>query len=186
MKSLYIILIPIISSFGCYDKKAKNDSGAKKVVEEFYSWYISDAYKNKFDYYQVPPFKKIAEGKYVFDKDELVRRLNGIRFFSERLKAELLNKLEVCNQQMQKQIWDSEPEPQFNIAECNYLWFDNWVGGQGEEIDGYNVIDEKVQGNNVEIIVEIMINKKRFTKSKVLTVKEGGAYKIDNIELVWK
>lgn len=157
----------------------------KNVVKEFYAWYINDAHKNKFGYYQVPSFKKMDTSTYVFDKDVLAKRLNTIPYFSKSFKNALLQKLESCNQKMEKIEWEFEPEPEFNIDECNYLWFDNWVGGQGEDIDGFNIISEVSKEHATEFVVEILINKKAFTKSKVLVSKEGNYYKIDNIQLDW-
>lgn len=177
-----VIAIPI-AFVGC--KPTSSNPEARKVVFDFYEWYINDAYKNLHDYYQVPGIKKIGDQKYIFDKNELKNRLDEIPYLSQSYKEEILGKMETCNGMMNKKKWDHEPEPQFDIRECDYLWFDNWVGGQGENISGFNIVSEKEQGPDTEFIVEIQINQKRFTKSKVTVKDENGTFKIATIELVW-
>ncbi len=186
MKSLVILLvIQSICYQSCIGERKKSNPDARKVVEDFYAWYIDTAYKIEPGYYQIPPFKKINNSGYIFDKVELSKRLSKIDYLSELFKNDILNKLEVCNQQMKKKKWDYEPEPQFNISECDYLWYDNWVGGQGENINGFNIIKETDTNLGFEFMVEILINKNVFAKSKVNVAKEGKAYKIVSIELVW-
>jgi hypothetical protein len=186
MKIIFVFLLiqPFLCQ-GCTTDNSTNNSDARKVVESFYKWYIDDAYKNEFDYYQVPPFKKIGDKEYIFDKVELGIRLNKIKQLSEKYKKNILEKLEMCNREMQKKKWQQEPEPQFNIRQCDYLWYDNWLGGQGESISGFKIIKEINSQTGVEFIVEILIDKKLFTKSKVLVEKEKGYFKISNIELIW-
>lgn len=181
---LALITLQLFFYQSCATNKTRANPDARKVVEDFYNWYI-DTYKNVFDYYQVPPFKKTGTTEYIFDKDTLSQRLNKIKYISEKYKANLLDKLELCNNEMKKKKWDYEPEPQFNISQCNYLWFDNWVGGQGENIDGFNIISEVDNQSSIEFVVEILIKKKVFTKSKVTVEKEKNTYKVLNIELVW-
>ena len=86
---------------------------------------------------------------------------------------------------MLKRTWEYEPEPQFNIRQCDYLWYDNWVGGQGENINGFRVVNGTQTGSHVNFNVEILINDKVFTKSIVTLEKIEGNYQISNIELIW-
>ncbi|MFZ5972426.1 MAG: hypothetical protein ACOYXA_12610 [Bacteroidota bacterium] len=187
MKTIFsILVINLFFLNSCTADKTKVNPDAKKVVESFYTWYIGDAYSKLFDYYQVPPFKKMGDKEYIFDKNELSERLNKVDYLSDSYKRAILDKLELCNNEMRKRKWDYEPEPQFNIKQCDYLWYDNWVGGQGERINGFNIINETSNQSNIEFLVEILINNKVFTKSKVTVEKEKNSYKISNIELIWK
>lgn len=181
--TFFLFVLQLFFCQGCVSQKT--NPNARKVVEDFYNWYISDAYKNKFDYYQVPPFKNVGERKYVFDKEELKRRLLEIKYFSKNFRTRLLDKLDLCNDAMSKLDWDFEPEPQFNISQCNYLWFDNWIGGQGENINGFRIVKETNDGSNAEFIVEILINEKVFTKSKVQIEQLENNYLISDIVLIW-
>jgi hypothetical protein len=160
-------------------------SNSRKLVNDFYSWYIKNAYQTTPSYYQIPPFKRLATSQYVFDRDELAKRLNKISYLSEAYKKGLLDKLNECNHQMKKRKWQHEPEPQFNITECDYLWYDNWVGGQGEKVDGFNIVKENPGSSTTDFIVEILINKKVFSRSRVTVGIEERDYKILNIELIW-
>lgn len=166
-----------------------NDSIAKRtVVNEFFTWYINETKLRGPSYYQVPTYKKVAPKSYIFDIDDLKKRLRGIPFLSEKFKAAQVEKLKACNAEMQKVSWDSEPESQFNIRACDYLWYDNWVGGQGEDIDGFNIVDETEtdNGNSAIFTVQITINGKPFTKSEVEVVRTDSTFKISSIHLNWK
>ena len=184
-----IVIVHLISCQGCNklanDKDFRIDPKAREVVNNFYKWYIGDAYQKGSGYYQVPPFKRISDQLYVFDGAELEKRLAKVPFFSNEYRNQLVNKLKLCNAEMSKKIWEYEPEPQFDIGKCNYLWFDNWVGGQGESINDFRIIEENNHETYTEFLVEILIDKVVFVKSKVKVVKESDLYKIDNIMLVW-
>lgn len=179
----------IIYSLGCKSTSlnfdSNEDSVAIKTVNEFYDWYINDAYPKSVSYYQVPPFEKLDETTYVFDLREFKERINTIDYFSEDYKKKLVGRLENCNSEMRKIKWDYKPEPMFNIDACNYLWGNQWVGGQGERIDGYKI--EKVQKNSGDfsVIVSILIEDKVFVRSHVLLTKRDDELKINNIKLVW-
>lgn len=183
--ALLLLIFHSVIIHGCGISNQTPDPKAKKIVESFYKWYINDAYVNNPGYYQTPPFKKLEKGKYVFDKFELRKRLNQIKELSESYKITLLEKLEICNHEMFKRTWEYEPEPQFNIQQCDYLWYDNWVGGQGENINGFRIVNGTQIGSNVNFNVEILINDKVFTKSIVTLEMTEGNYQISNIELIW-
>jgi hypothetical protein len=112
--------------------------------------------------------------------------LEKITFFSNEFKQQLVTKLNLCNSEMKKIAWDSEPESQFNIKACNYLWFDNWVGGQGENISGYEVLNELAEHDCKLVTIQIMVDEKPFTKTKVKVVRIDGSFKISDMELDWK
>jgi hypothetical protein len=180
---LYFLTLSLIF---CSSKNQSNDQrDARETIEKFYQWYIHEAYPKVFDYYQIPPYKKICQKKYLFNKNELKVRLEKVKHLSNEYINSSLEKLEICNTEMLKLDWDAEPESQFNTRACDYLWFDNWVGGQGEDIDGFRIVNEVASNDRVVFMVEILIQKDVFTKSKVSVKIEGGVYKITDIELIW-
>ena len=157
------------------------------MVAEFYDWYISEAYPTRYDYYQVPPFVKQGKTTYLFDVLEYEKRLRTISALSERFINESVQRLTICNEEMQKIEWEAEPEPQFNIPPCNYLWGDTWVGGQGEEIDGFAIRSSAIQSDgSVVCTVDILIDQEKFVRSDVIVSKQDNIYKIDAIALLWK
>lgn len=158
---------------------------AKTVVNEFYSWYINDIYKDTYAGFLVPHIKKVKDQTYVFDEKELSRKLNTIPYLTTNYKNHLMNKMRLCNEEISKLRWESEPESQFNSKNCDYLWFDNWVGGQGEDIDGFRISDESIQQATFKVTVEVMTGKSVFTKAIVTVVKEDNSFLIDDIVLDW-
>lgn len=164
---------------------SEEDSLAVKIVEEFYDWYINEAYPKSTSYYQVPSYKKLNNTTYVFDVKEYKKRINTINYFSEAYKEKLVNRLENCNHQMRKVEWEYEPEPMFNIDACNYLWGNQWVGGQGEKISGFKIDAINSNGSEVTVMVSILTGDKVFVRSKVLLNEREKKYLIQDIELEW-
>ncbi|GCC51974.1 hypothetical protein SanaruYs_22050 [Chryseotalea sanaruensis] len=187
MIKIYLYLLVFILIF-CSSKRtnqSNDQKNSRETVEKFYLWYIKDAYPKDFSYYQIPPYKKVDQKKYAFDNNEHKARLEKVKYLSKEYINSSLEKLEICNTEMLKLDWDAQPESQFNIRACDYLWFDNWVGGQGEDIDGFRIVNEVASNDRVVFMVEILIQKDVFAKSKVTVKKEDGIYKITNIELIW-
>jgi hypothetical protein len=117
--------------------------------------------------------------------EEDKKRINTIDYFSEGFKDKLITRLNNCNQEMRKVKWDYEPEPMFNIVACNYLWGNQWVGGQGEKITGFKIESAQSDSDDFLVIVEILTRDKVFVRSHVLLKKTGKEFKINDINLVW-
>lgn len=187
MKTTYLLVPFILYALSSHSNhiNPNQDSIALKTVNKFYDWYINDAYPKSTSYYQVPPFKKLDETTYIFDLREFKERINTIDYFSEDYKEKLVSLLESCNVEMRKIEWDYEPEPMFNIDACNYLWGNQWVGGQGEKITGY--IIDKVEKNSEEysVMVSILMGDKTFVRSHVSLTKKDDEFKINDIKLIW-
>ena len=165
---------------------ANDDSLVVKTVQEFYEWYIHEAYPRSTSYYQVPYYKKLDETTYVFDLEEYKKRLSSLEYFSEGYKQRLMDRLQACNQEMKKVEWEYEPEPMFNIKACNYLWGNQWVGGQGELITGFRVDSVEASDGRAKTIVSILVDDRVFVQSILFLKKENDEYKIDDITLNWK
>lgn len=181
----YIVLV--LGTKSCHSQK--NDSivfPETEFASRFFKWYLNEIKQKGQSYYQIPTYKKIDSKTYVFDIAEFKKRLEKITFFSNEFKQQLVTKLNLCNSEMKKIVWDFEPESQFNIKACNYLWFDNWVGGQGENISGYEVLNELAEHDCKLVTIQIMVDEKPFTKTKVKVVRIDGSFKISDMELDWK
>jgi hypothetical protein len=174
------------TSFNCKSEvksEAPLDSTAVAVVNGFFSWYIEKAYAHKPGYYQLPPYKKLNPESYIFDITEYQKRIGEIEFFSSAFKKTLSDKLNTCNTEMQKVSWDSEPESQFNIKACDYLWYDNWVGGQGENIDGFKIVSETSKTDAIVVLVQMTIDDEPYSHVNVEVKREDGVYRISGIQL---
>ncbi|HET8859932.1 hypothetical protein [Marivirga sp.] len=189
MRSICLLFLVVFYSLGCKPNSINTDIGgdslAIRTVNKFYNWYINDAYPKSTSYYQVPTFDKLDATTYVFDLEEFNERINTIDYFSEDYKKKLVSRLENCNSEMRKIKWEHEPEPMFNIDACNYLWGNQWVGGQGENINGFKIEEVQVHSDDVLVIVSILIEDKTFVRSHVLLTKKDKEFKINDIKLVW-
>lgn len=187
MKTISILILLIFNALPSDSSHIdpNQDSLALKTVGEFYNWYINDAYSKSTSYYQVPTFEKLDETTYVFDLREFKERVNTIDYLSENYKKKLVSRLESCNSEMRKVKWEYEPEPMFNIDACNYLWGNQWVGGQGEKIDGFKIEEVQTNANDASVIVCILIEDKTFVRSHLFLTKKDDQYKIHDIKLIW-
>lgn len=169
-------------------QKTDFDSLARQTVNEFYSWYINEAYPISTSYYQMPGYKELNPTSYIFDIDEYKSRLGKIEYFSPEYKERLVKRLSECNEEMLNFEWEYEPEPMFNIASCNYLWGNQWVGGQGENITGHEITSIEIISDTVAICkVNILIEDTTFVKSIVTLERLNNVKpKISDISLQWK
>lgn len=190
MKSFIVVVLLVTYSLSCRssDKSAfaKEDSLAMETVQEFYQWYIYEVYPQGSGYYQVPRYEKVDRVTYIFDIDDYQKRLSSVEFFSNGYKKKLIDRIRKCNQAMREVKWEYEPEPMFNIEQCNYLWGNQWVGGQGERVNGFKVESIVVNDGEAHCIVNILIDDKVFVRSILNLSKFEDEYKITNISLDWK
>ncbi|MEQ9219097.1 MAG: hypothetical protein RLO17_13700 [Cyclobacteriaceae bacterium] len=184
----YLLILFLSISLGCKSipTNVGKDSSAVEIVSKFYSWYINEAYQKSTSYYQVPGYKKVDVSKYIFNVDEYKDRLEDIYWFSDNYKEKLINQLKVCNEELMRFDWDAEPEPMFNLKPCNYLWGNQWVGGQGEKIDGFEIVLSERERELVICNVNILIDNNVFVRS-IVTLKEyNDEFQIIDISLDWK
>jgi len=178
MKPLFIVLAFLIT-----DIKCKQNPDLVTPVKSFYSWYLKEQYGNNSSYYQVPDYKKVSDGVYVFDLTQFQNRLSEIQYFSQSYKTKLINQLKSCNQEMMKYKWDAEPESMFNLKPCNYLWGNQWVGGQGENISDFRI--KQVNSKNMTVVVQILVKDSPFVNSIVELEETEDGLKISDIKLDW-
>ncbi|MDG5817109.1 hypothetical protein QA601_18570 [Chitinispirillales bacterium ANBcel5] len=163
---------------------------ATSLVDEFYNWYIHQIYKtgNSSDY-QNAPFKELAPDKYGLDIETYKQKLDKIHYFSEGYKSALISKNLKCSIAMMNSNHEFNPfEEMFHLGEdnhiCNILWYDNWLGGQGENINGYKISDVyKVDSTSYSIHVHILLDDEVFSTADVTVEFQSENAKISNIDL---
>lgn len=187
MKTIPILILLISNALISHSNHTNpnQDSLARQTVDEFYNWFINDAYPKSTSYFQVPPFERLNETTYIFDLREFKERINTIDYFSNEYKEKLVRRLENCNAEMRKINWEFEPEPMFNIDACNYLWGNQWVGGQGEKITGYKIDEVQKNSEEYSVIVRLLVEDKTFVHSQVFLTKKDDEFKIYDIKLIW-
>jgi len=165
-------------------KKLPSKEESEKVVEDFYSWYIHDV---KMDpKYQQNNYLKIDNETYIYDKDVYIKTLKEIPYFSEEYINNISDQFDECNNLIKKVVFKNEPEGGgAGIPECNFLWYDLWIGGQGESMDGFQIWDTKIKKDQILITVNLFIGKHNPLSSQVTVVEENGEYKISKIELIY-
>lgn len=163
------------------------DNEAYEIIDNFFSWYIKEVYPENPQLYQIPEYKQLNDSTYIFNAEDYGNLLQKVKFFSKEFILQETNKIKECNSVLKKTAWEYAPEPEFNIPECNFLWSDRWIGGQGEFIDGYKIVGFE-QRNSGELVayVNILIEDQKFVESRVTLMKEASNYLINSIELYWE
>jgi hypothetical protein len=116
-----------------------------------------------------------------------MEKMRKAGYFSENFIKNDSIKIVACNNAMLKYTWDNEPEPEFNIQPCNFLWKDRIIGGQGENLDSFKVLETIMKNDSIAIVnVDIYEKDKRSYNAKVEVIKTSNTtLKINTIELEW-
>jgi len=165
-------------------RKVLSKEKSKKVVEDFYSWYLLDV-KTGSKYPQVN-YLKIDNETYIYDKSSYIRTLKETPYFSEEYINNISDQFDECNKLIKQVVFKHEPEGGgAGIPECNFLWYDLWIGGQGESMDRFQIWNTEIKKDQILITVNLFVEKFNPLSSKITVVNENGKYKISNIELVY-
>lgn len=179
-----IVLLLGLAFFSCVQQKPNShNSNADTTVDQFFDWYINGIYPETQGSYLLVSYEKQGHKKYIFNEQEYQEKITSIPFFTRSLKDSLIGNIRKCNAKMLKYDWDYEPEPQFNIDECSYLWYDSWIGGQGEDINGYTIDHVKSDHTSSWFKVTTLINDAPFSIVRVSVVKVQNDYKINHLQL---
>jgi len=167
------------------NNSTNSDSLSRKVVYNFYKWYINDVYLKRIEGYDYAPYKKYGANKYGLDIEAYESKLEEISFFSNSFKLYLIDINKKCNQEMLKEYWDSNPNDEggsFNIPSCQFRWNYRWFGSQEGENNKFTILDNFSKENNTyKYLVQTFMYGEPFTKYEVIVVKENGLFKINSI-----
>ena len=169
------------------DKEINSDSLSKKVVSDFYKWYINDVYLKHIYDYDRAPYKKYDKNKYGLDIKAYETKLKEVSFFSNSFRMYLIDINKKCNQDMLKEYWDSDPNEEggsFNIPSCQYRWNYRWFGNQEDENNKFDILDKLTVKNKhgYKYFVQTYMYENPFIIYEVSLIIEDGTYKINFIK----
>ena len=197
-KSALLIMILFISTFSygrinnirqnnifLQQVRKQEDTLPKKVVHDFYKWYINDIYMKDNYSYTIPSYKKYGPKKYGLDIITYKKKILSIPYFSNNYKIFLIKRCEKCNKDMLSDLWDEEPDPFFNIPSCSFLWKLEWFGNQEEKNNRFDILDKvEKRKDTYYYFVQDYIDNTPFSVFKVEVVKVKDEYKINAISIV--
>lgn len=171
------------------DNNINSDSSSKKVVYDFYKWYINDVYLKRILDYDRAPYKKHDKNKYGLDIETYKKSLKRVSFFSESFKEVLIEENKLCSEAMINSDlggFDPKYDADFYLENgkntCNYLWKPKWFGSQEGENNKFVILDNFSKENNIyKYLVQTFMYEEPFTKYEVIVVKENGLFKINSI-----
>lgn len=187
---LLIILVLVVgckTNAGDNGESISEDEEVKNYVSNFYTWYIFNIYKSYKSKYFLPNYVKRGESKYIFDTQIMIKKLRNTGYFSENFIKRDSMRVSLCNAEMLKIDWEYEPEPEFNISLCNFLWKDRIVGGQGEDLDSFECKDVRKLANGFYLVIVDLYEKRQKSYSAKVHIKVLGdqKFQIEEIELEW-
>jgi hypothetical protein len=194
MKYKVYIMVLFLGIISCNTNVSSNSASKTEgkdaytnFVKEFYSWYLNKIYKTYKEFYFLPGYTKLTETAYIFNISPVIEKMRSSGYFSKNFIQNDSIKIADCNKEMLKYKWENEPEPEFNIQPCNFLWKDQIVGGQGENLDNFKIIETNIKNDSIAIVsIDIFEKEKRLYNAKVEVLKDGkDGYKINSIELEW-
>ncbi len=160
-----------------------NDSLSKKVVHEFYKWYVNDVYFKRIYDYNHAKYKKYDKNKYGLDVPAYRDKINGVKYFSNKFKSSLVERNERCNDEMLKFNWDFEPEPNFNIPACSFIWDTEWFGSQENLDKNFKILNDFIKKDSYyEYTVQSYLNNKPLFQYNIEVIKEDDSFKINSIQ----
>jgi len=166
--------------------KSLDKKEAEIFVEKFYNWYLFQVYPAKATYYESPPYIK-KEGCFVFSEKILVERLKSVEYFSESYIKDKIEKLKKCNEALFKEKITIEPEGGMDQEDCYYLDRYEFVTGNGERFDGFEIISSEEKENSVLVTLHLKIENQSVAVSKILVNKfDSDQFKIVKVvEVDW-
>lgn len=152
-------------------------------VTDFYNFYLDSVYENRnIPFNQAPDHIQVRVGVYQLDsvyRDSLFRSWG---YFSNGFLAQDLERLKKCNHLLEDEIFEFEPEPWYNIPGCEWQWYDNFIGGQGETVSKVRIDSSYYESNRWIHVVDVLIGEQTFQKLNVAVSHEKGDLRIDKIE----
>ncbi len=157
------------------------------VVSKFYNWYISDIYlKKRIE----NPFPTLyASGTYQLDQIETFEYLRNTGYFSSQYFGEMEKVYYFCNIQLAtvnvKNVEIGGGSPSEDLRDCDFLNTYPWIGGMGEAVSGYEIIDSSIaigDPNRASVLV-------RFypfpSYASVDLDQKDGKWQISNIDVLF-
>ncbi len=179
-KIFWVVIFLLCFSQG----KAENFNMGEKAssfIKEFYSWYIREYYSDGNMDLFLPSFIKVDEGKYIFNTKQLCDSLKKHSVFNDEYIINDSIAISECNNAMLKEYWDYEPEIEFNLRPCNYLWNDRFIGAMGQKILHTIVKVVEVKNNKVNLEVMFYVNDTGYYKKEVLLKYKNDVFSISSI-----
>lgn len=171
------------------DNNTNSDSLSKKVIYDFYKWYINDVYLKRIRDYDCAPYKKHGKNKYGLDIEIYKKSLKKVLFFSESFKEVLIEENKLCSEAMVNSDlggFDPKYDADFYLENgentCNYLWKPKWFGSQEGENNKFVILDKFSKENNgYKYLVQTFMYEEPFTKYEIIVIKEKDLFKINSI-----
>ncbi|WP_103867542.1 hypothetical protein ACSTS3_15080 [Aquimarina muelleri] len=166
--------------------KQLNKKEAESFVTKFYNWYLSDIYPTKASFYESPPYIK-KEDYYILSKDILLKRLKSVEYFSDKYINLKIEKLKKCNKSLFEKKITIEPEGGMSTKDCYYLDKYDFVVGNGERFDSFEINNSEHVSEGILVSVYLKIGEDKVALSKVLVnkFKDNNPFQIVNVDVDW-
>ena len=183
-----VIVIGMALFFVFHDNfKSKVLNEPEKVTLDFYQYYLRDIYKK---YYSIesPSAKLNSDGIYQLDPTEHIKFLNESGYFSPKFYENEIPLFEKCNDDLKavsvQEVNESGTFPEEFASTCDFVFYHQWVGGQGEELNTVDIINSEIIGNTASVTAVVGSRESGPYSYPVVTLlSENGEWRISDIEI---
>jgi len=129
-----------------------------------------------------------SNGIYQLDTNEHLKFLNESLYFSDAFYESEIPVFEKCNDDLKtvtiQEVNDSGTFPEEFADACDFVFYHQWVGGQGEELNTVDIVKSTVNGD-LAVVTTVIGNREfgPYSYPIVTLVKESNGWKISDIEI---
>lgn len=183
-----VLVIGMVLFFVFHDNfKSKVLSEPEKVTLDFYQYYLRDIYK-KYDSVESPSAKLNSYGIYQLDPTEHIKFLNESGYFSPKFYENETPLFEKCDDDLKlvsvQEVNEAGTFPEEFASACDFVFYHQWVGGQGEELNTVDIVKSEMAGDMASVMVVIGNRESGPYSYPIVTLKkESDGWKIIDIEI---
>ncbi|MDB5258665.1 MAG: hypothetical protein JWM14_3360 [Chitinophagaceae bacterium] len=211
MKKNLLLLFYLLLLFSCTEEPDKKElvqtqalkieqpklsysdsAAASDITIYFYKWYAEAIQTSNLKEIQ-PEFVKDSNGKASLEFSNYIDHLRK-KGFTENLIKKEINRFKPCIENLKHINYDTLQEKydlfDYEDIDCDFFNYYQWTKDMDRH-DGADVENASIIGNAIQLKILFYIienKKKRYWDHKyaeVLLIKEGGKWKIDNIEVIF-
>lgn len=158
-------------------------SEAEQVVDSFYRWYICNVYQKDGNGIDNVPVVQVRDSIYGIDVESYIAKLRALPFFHETYLAAFEAELRQCSTAMAAYPNAFQYEST-DIPECPFMYYFQWVGGQGEPIDGFEIVETHVSGDGATCMVNTLIENEVYSGFEIRLFLTQNGYRIVSLKQI--
>jgi len=171
-------------------EQTSSQKQSSQLTYDFYHWLIYENYLEHYnkgtEYLLEPEITKKGQNQYTIKSNRYISVLKDCGFLSESFIQGEVDKIDRCNKKIARVSFTAEEDLVYSdYKECAFLSYYEWLGGQGEDISGFKVVQVKELAETSTVIIQVLIaDLESGPQFNVKLKKYFDAWKIEKIEML--